>query len=183
MLDYFWEYMFKDFFRGARRRGGWGQPNRARPMTLGAPPLLLLVAATGCGTLSPPLPPVNLNDPGWTVHEGQAVWSMKHGKRELAGEVLVATRIDGDAFVQFAKTPFPFLIGRLSQGRWEVQFPARNRRYSGPGAPPQRLIWLYLPRVLAGQPAPAGLSWRHDGHQWRLENPSAAESVEGYFTR
>ncbi len=152
-------------------------------MTLDALALLLLVAVTGCGTLSPPLPPVNLNDPGWTVHEGQAVWTMKHGKSELAGEVLVATRNDGEAFVQFAKTPFPFLIGRLSHDRWEVQFPARNRRYSGPGAPPRRLLWLYLPRVLAGQPVPPGLSWHRDGDQWRLENPAAAESVEAYFTR
>jgi hypothetical protein len=100
------------------------------------------------------LPPANLQEPGWKVHSGQAVWRLEHGKTEIAGDVLVATRADGQSFVEFTKSPFSLVIAQASPRQWQVEFPPQNKHYAGPGEPPKRLIWLYLPRVLAG-----GFGW------------------------
>src|SRR5262249_22496427 len=98
-------------------------------------PLLccLLICAAGCHFM----PPANLTEPGWRVREGQAVWRAKREAPEIAGEILLATRSDGRTFVQFTKTPFPFLIGQTTTNRWQAELPTENRRYSGPGIPPK----------------------------------------------
>jgi hypothetical protein len=102
----------------------------------------------------------------------------------MAGDVLVATRAeDSRAFVQFSKTPFPFLVGQIADDQWEVEFPAQHQRYSGHGNPPTRLIWLYLPRVLRGEPPPKNWDWKQDASGWRLENTATQEAVEGVFTQ
>ncbi|HWV98414.1 MAG TPA: hypothetical protein VNZ64_01855 [Candidatus Acidoferrum sp.] len=176
--------MFKLFWNGgeaARHSSKGWLPWLASPLL--ALLVLFLPITTGCRTAFSPLPPLNLKDPGWTVHEGQAVWSMEHGKGEIAGEVLVASGGDASTFVQFTKTPFPFVIARSTASRWEVQFPAQNRHYSGRGQPPKRLIWLYLPRVLAGKPPPRNWAWHDKDGIWRLENLASGERLEGYFTR
>ena len=147
-------------------------------------PLLccLLFCGAGC-RLVPALPPANLSEPGWRVREGQAVWRVKRDAPEIAGEVLLATRDDGRVFVQFTKTPFPFLIGQSTTNTWQAELPTQNRRYSGRGKPPKRLIWLYLPRVLSGAPPPKGWEWQElDSNRWRLENRRKGELLEGYLT-
>jgi hypothetical protein len=127
---------------------------------------------------------VNLQETGWTVHDGQAVWRMKGGGREIAGEILLATRPDGREFVQFSKNPFPLAVAQATAHSWEVQLPTENKRYSGHGRPPARLIFLYLPRVLAGQPPPRGWTWqRLPENGWRLENRASGEMLEGYFSQ
>ena len=139
----------------------------------------LLLVATGCQTARP-LPPANLKEPGWTVHEGQAVWRTNRGKREVAGEFLFATRTDGRVFVQFSKNPFPLVIAQSTASTWFAEIPTQKKRYSGHGKPPARLIWLYLPHVFAGQPPPKGWSWKTlERNGWRLENQATGESIEG----
>ena len=135
---------------------------------------------SGCQTL-PPLPAVNLKAPGWTARQGQAVWRRTRSAPEIAGEILVATRADGASFVQFTKAPFPLVTAQANPGGWEVTAPAQNRRYSGHGPPPARILWLMLPRALAGQPLPENFSWRADSNGWRLENGKTGESLEGYL--
>lgn len=158
-----------------------GQTAR-RPATLILPCLILALGSAGCALLKP-LPQADLSEPGWVVHEGQAVWRLPKGKSEIAGEVLVAFRLDGSAFAQFTKSPFPIVVARAAPGRWEIEFPPQNQRYAGRGAPPVRLAWLYLPRVLAGQPPPRNWTWLSDANGWRLSNRASGESVEGFFTR
>src|SRR5437868_2795010 len=119
---------------------------------------LLLALSAGCRTARP-LPPANLNQPGWTAHTGQAVWKRGRGKPELAGEILVATRPNGRTFVQFSKAAFPLLTAQSSPEAWEVQTPINNQRHSGRGKPPTRLFLLWLPRALLGQPLPRSWSW------------------------
>jgi hypothetical protein len=116
------------------------------------------------------------------VRQGQAVWRLPRGQREIAGELLVATQENGRSFVQFSKGPFTLVTAQATPGRWEVEFPTQNKHYSGRGRPPQRLIWLYLPRVLSGRPPPGNWSWHRDANGWRLDNRAQGESVEGYFT-
>src|SRR6266849_4744571 len=90
--------------------------------------LLVLVLVAGCRTV-PRLAPVNLQEPGWTVRPGQAVWARARGKPEVAGEILVATRPDGRAFVQFSKSPFPLIIAQSTPHSWEAEIPMDNKRY------------------------------------------------------
>ncbi len=143
--------------------------------------LLVNISGAGCRILSVHIPPANLTEPGWTVHQGQAVWHIPQGKREIAGEVLVASRPDGQAFVQFSKSPFTIATVQSAPEGWSIEFPPQHRHYSGRGAPPKRIIWLYLPRALQGQPLPKDWAWSQDSSGWRLENHSNGEILEGYF--
>jgi hypothetical protein len=143
----------------------------------------LLFFCTSCQML-PPLPAANFKEPGWIVREGQAVWKLPHGKSEIAGEVLVATKNgDSRAFVQFSKSPFPLVVAQIANNRWEIEFPPQHRRYAGSGEPPNRLIWLRIPQVLAGKPPPKNWSWGQTESNWHLENDKTKESVEGFFTQ
>jgi hypothetical protein len=144
---------------------------------------LLAFAACGCFTLSHPLPPVNLRDPGWTVYQGQAVWKLPKTQHDIAGDVVVATGPGGRSFVQFSKTPFPLVTGQTTAKGWQVEFPPQSKHYAGPGNPPKRIMWLYLPRVLRGDPAPAHWSWTNAMGNWKLENPATGEALEGFFSQ
>jgi hypothetical protein len=143
--------------------------------------MVLVLASAGCRTAAVHIPPANLQQPGWTVHQGQAVWHIPQGKREIAGEVLVATGLEQRAFVQFSKSPFPLVIAQATGDSWEIEFPAQNKHYSGRGTPPKRIIWLYLPRVLSNHLLPKNWTWKQDSSGWRLENHSNGEVLEGYF--
>jgi hypothetical protein len=145
--------------------------------------LLALASFLGCRALGPSLPRANLQEPGWTVREGQAVWHLPQSTVELAGEVLVATRADGRAFVQFTKTPFPLVSGQTTRKLWEVDFPPEQRHYFGWGTPPERIIWLYLPRALTTRPLPKNWSWHEDKNGWKLENRTKKEFLEGCFNQ
>ena len=143
--------------------------------------LLVVISSPGCRT-APPLPPADLQQPGWVVREGQAVWRTKREAPEIAGEVLVATHSDGRALVQFTKNPFPLVIAQITTTGWQIELPSQNKRYSGRGKPPTRLIWFYLPRALSGGPLPKEWSWHSaENSGWRLENWRTGEMIEGFF--
>lgn len=142
---------------------------------------LFLFAQTGCRTAAP-LSPVNLNAPGWTVQQGQAVWRTKRDAPEIAGELIVAKNPDGSSFVQFTKTPLPFVVAQTTANAWQIHFVPENRTFSGRGKPPPRLAWLYLPRCLEGQPPPRSWHWQPlENNGWRLENWVTGESLEGFL--
>lgn len=136
----------------------------------------------GCRTMKP-LPPANLKEPGWTVREGQAVWKRKASEPEIAGEIIVATRSDGRAFVQFSKNPFPLLTAQSTPKGWQVESPIDNKFYSGHGKPPARLIFLYIPKLLAGEQPPAGWTYEKVNDGYKLEDHRNGESLEVYFTQ
>jgi len=144
----------------------------------------LLLLEAGCQTV-PPLPPANLREPGWIVREGQAVWRQNRGAPEIAGEILVATRLDSQALVQFTKTPFPLIIAQRTTHAWQIEIPTQNKCHAGHGQPPARLIWFSLARILSGAGPPKGWSWQaskdNKDNQWSLANPSTGESLKGYF--
>jgi hypothetical protein len=101
----------------------------------------------------------------------------------MAGEFVVALKSDGAAYVQFTKTPFPFLEAQSISNLWAVELPSLNKRYGGRGLPPKRLMWLYLPRALRGESLPRNWTWHMDDSGWRLENTNNKEQLEGYFSR
>jgi hypothetical protein len=143
----------------------------------------LLIAALTTGCLDTrPLGRADLSEPGWRLREGQAVWKMKKSAPELAGEILLATRADGRAYLQFTKTPFPFVIAQLTTNSWQFELPTQNRRYSGPGKGPARLPWLRLPGLLQGEAPAKGWQWTTpEANHWRLERLSSGEFIEGFL--
>jgi hypothetical protein len=116
------------------------------------------------------------------VRQGQAVWTRKRGASEIAGELVVATGSDGQAFVQFSVNGLPLLIAQTAPHRWSAEVPTQNQQYSGHGQPPKRLMLLYVPRALTAASLPAGWRWqRLENNGWRLEDPASGQSLEGYF--
>ena len=135
---------------------------------------------TACNTM--PLPPANFNEPGWTIQQGQAVWRAKREAAELAGEVLLAEHSDGRTILQFTKTPFPFVITQATPKSWQLEVPAQNKKYSGPGKPPARISWFHLPPALKGiAPPKPWIFQKPDNENWHLENKKTGEMIEGFL--
>jgi len=126
--------------------------------------------------------PVDLAQPGWRAQQGQALWQPPRHRPEMAGDLLLATNVNGDFFIQFTKTPFTIATAEVSGAQWQIQFGAREYHRSGRGAPPLGFVWFELPRALGGLPPGAPWKWeRRPGGGWRLENPRGGESLEGRF--
>jgi len=192
--------MFKFFFDRGKAPRGAGENSLHRPKILkiletsasdceaGKSYNLLcclgiLLVTLGCQTVGR-LPAVDFKESGWTVREGQGLWRVNTGAPEIAGEVLLATNKAGRAFVQFTKNPFPLVIAQTTSNSWQIELPAQNKRYSGRGNPPRRMIWFFLPKALLGSSLPKGLSAQVlENNGWRLENRSSGESIEGYFNQ
>ena len=134
----------------------------------------------GCATV-PPFSAVNLTDPGWTIHQGQAVWKPKADAPDIAGEILVGTRSNGQTYAQFSKNPFPIVIAQTTTNTWQLELPMRNKRYSGRGNPPKRMIWFAVPKILAGNPSPDDWSVQKNSKSWLLEHKRTGEWVELYL--
>jgi len=142
---------------------------------------LFLISVGGCLTL-PPLPKADLSQPGWNIRQGEAVWKPDRKSPEIAGELLLATRLDGSSFAQFIKTPFPFAITQTTSNKWQAEFPPQNKRFTAPGKPPERIIWFQLVNALTGKPLAKGWTWHDSGTNWQL-NSSSGESLEGYLSQ
>lgn len=143
--------------------------------------VLLAVVFTGCRT-SVPMPPADFSGGGWQVRQGQALWKPSVNRPELAGELLFATRTNGDCFVQFDKVPFPLATAQIKDAEWHIRFGTGKYAWHGRGEPPGRFVWFQLPRALASQPLAKHWKCERDGDSWRLENRRTGESLEGSLT-
>jgi hypothetical protein len=138
-----------------------------------------VVQLLGCRTVAP-LPPADLAAPGWQTRTGQAVWQPGRNAAEITGELLVATRADGETFVQFTKNPFPFIIARSTTNSWQIEIPPAEKFYSGRGTPSARLIWLQFARWIQHETLADSIRASSDDAQhWRLENTANGETLEG----
>ena len=142
----------------------------------------LCLAANGCQTV-PPIPPADLSQPGWKVREGQALWRRNRAAPELAGDVLIASRGEDQTFVQFSKTPIPVALAQRTGSHWQIELPTQNKRFAGRGRPPAGLVFIWLPQLLEGRPAPRAWSAETlaEDH-WRLSNRNTGESLDVYLT-
>jgi hypothetical protein len=143
-------------------------------------PVLLLLLA-GCQT-GPVLKTPEIDAASWNIRRGQAIWRSGRDAPQIAGDLMVATRSDGESVVQFTKTPFPTVIAQSTTARWQVQFFPQNRTITGRGRPPGRFVWFQLPPALAGSSLAAAWKFRRNDNGWRLENDATGESLEGYLT-
>ena len=142
---------------------------------------LLPAFCSGCHTAAS-LPPADFSAPGWSVQQGQAVWKPSASRPELAGDLVLATNVNGNCFIQFSKMPFPLATAQVSGNQWQIAFGADQYSWHGRGSPPDRFGWFQLPRALIN---PNGDShWRFtraETNSFRLENPHTGETLEGEF--
>jgi hypothetical protein len=141
----------------------------------------LFFSCTGCHTANP-LPPADFSAPGWGVQYGQAVWKPAAGRPELAGDLLLATNVNGNCFLQFSKIPFPLATAQVSGDQWQIEFGADKYSWHGHGAPPNRFGWFQLPNAL--RDTDIGGDWRFtriETNSWRRENSHTGETLEGEF--
>ena len=142
---------------------------------------LLLLVCAGCRTAAP-LPPADFSAPGWRLQQGQAVWKPSTSRPELAGDLLLATNVNGNLFIQFSKLPFPLATAQVAGDQWQIEFGADKFRWHGRGTPPTRFTWFQLPHAL--RDPNLGGDWkftRVETNSWRLENSRTGETLEGEF--
>src|SRR4030095_4053749 len=141
--------------------------------------LVSALGFSGCHSV-PPFAAANLAEPGWSTREGQTVWRSTAGAPEICGELLLATRRNGDVLLQFTKTPLPLVVARTTANWWRIEFIADHRDFSGRGKPPAQIGWLQLASLVAGNAPPAPWHWEKfpDNH-WRFENRISGELFEG----
>lgn len=145
--------------------------------------VLATMFGASCRTF-PPLPAINLNEPGWTLRQGQAVWRSKRDAPEIAGEILFATHPDGRTMLQLTKNPLPFVAVQTSGESWQIEFVPQQRRFSGRGVPTTRLLWIHLARALSGRQPPTALTFSQtEPHGFSLENPKTGESIAGFLNQ
>jgi hypothetical protein len=141
----------------------------------------LIAFFCGCAT-TPPQELFNMSGPEWHVQQGQALWTPRTGAPQFGGDIILASA-DGNAFVQFNKTPLTIVTAQVTPKRWLLRFPQNHQAWSGRRPAPARTIWLYLADALAGKPLPKPLHFtqKPDGN-WRLENTKTGEILEGFVS-
>lgn len=124
------------------------------------------------------LPEVDLDDPGWTVWEGQALWTPRSDLTALAGDLIVARNPDGDVLVSFSKSSFPIFTAQTEDNKWRIDFIDKGRSYSGIGRPPKKFVWFRLPDLLQG--VSLSKPWEVDevaDREWSMVNRKTGETI------
>jgi hypothetical protein len=156
------------------------RPNRLAAAVGIAVTVLTALGLTGCATA--PLPAADVRGADWQMREGQAVWHPRRTAPQIAGELLLITRANGDFVLQFDKTPLTIVTARRSGARWQVEIPAQSRRFGGTGPGSGRLLWVLLPAALNDIPLPKGVTFKRTDGSWRLSNERTGESIEGFLS-
>ena len=102
-------------------------------------------------------------------------------RREIAGDLIMATNLDGDCFIQFSKTPLTLATALVEGNRWQLEFGNDQYSWRGSGAPPDRFVWFQLPRAFLGEPLAGHWQFQPSTNEWRFNNPRTGESLEGEF--
>ncbi len=136
----------------------------------------MLAMIVGCRT-APKRAPVDLSGPGWQVRQGQALWRSKRDAPEIAGEIVLATNVDGRGFVQFLKNPLPLLTAQVGPAGWQVEFVPEARLIAGRGKPPSQLIWLQMLRALQGLTPSQDFVFGKEAERTVIENRWTGEKV------
>jgi len=136
---------------------------------------------SGCATTPQNL--FTVSGPGWTVRQGQALWTPRDGAPQIGGDLVLATDANGRALVQFEKMPLSLVTAQVTPEFWTIRFAQGGGFWKGHQPAPARTIWLYLPAALAGKPLPEPLHFNQEhGGNWRLENPKTGEILEGFLS-
>lgn len=143
--------------------------------------LLCAPLLVSCRTM-PPLPAADLSAPGWQIQHGQAVWKPPGRRPDMTGDLLLATNVNGNFFLQFTKDPFPLVTAEALDGGWQIQFGVEEHGWRGQGTLPSRFVWFQLPSALLTGKATGTWRFTTPGtNLWRIENLRTGENLEGGF--
>ena len=146
-------------------------------------PWFLLFGLVSCSRIVS-LPEVDLEDPEWTIWEGQALWTPRSDRTAVAGDLIVARNADGDVLISFSKSPFPIFTAQTSGRLWRIDFVDKGRSYYGIGRPPKKFVWFFLPELIEG--VPAFKHWEiqdvEDG-EWSMSNRKTGETIRVVLDR
>jgi hypothetical protein len=124
-----------------------------------------------------------VSGPGWRVQQGQVLWTPQHGAPQFGGDLVLATDSNGQALIQFDKTPLAIVAAQVTPQQWQIRDPLFGYFWKGHEPASTRFVWLYLPDALAGKPLPKSLHFEQkpDGN-WQLENDKTGEILEGFLS-
>lgn len=144
---------------------------------------LSVVCFVGCSRIII-LPEVDLDDPKWTIWEGQALWTPRSDLTALAGDLIVARDPDRDVLVSFSKSPFPIFTAQTAGNMWRIDFIDKGRSYYGIGRPPKKFIWFRLPDLLEGASPPKQWEVEETAEgEWHLFNRKTGETIRVVLDR
>jgi hypothetical protein len=130
------------------------------------------------------LPEVDLDDPKWTILEGQALWTPRSDLTAIAGDLIVGSTEDKDVLVSFSKSPFPIFTCQSTGTRWRIDFIDKGRSYYGFGRPPKKFIWFHLPALLDGASPPKHWEIGSEADDdWWLHNQKTGEKIRVVLDR
>ena len=159
------------------------RPRRIETVVAGLALCLSVAWAVGCSRVVS-LPEVDLDDPKWTIWEGQALWTPRSDLNALAGDLIVGRTENEDILVSFSKSPFPIFTCQSTGTRWRIDFIDKGRSYSGFGRPPKRFVWFQLPDLLEGASPPK--HWdvgEETDNDWLLFNRKTGEKIRVVLDR
>ena len=159
------------------------RPRRIETVVAGLALFLSVACAVGCSRIVS-LPEVDLDDPKWTIWEGQALWTPRSDMTALAGDLIVGRTEDRDILVNFSKSPFPIFTCQSTGTRWRIDFIDKGRSYSGFGRPPKKFVWFQLPDLLEGASPPK--HWEvgeEPDKDWLLLNKKTGEKIRVVLDR
>ena len=159
------------------------RPRRIELLLAGLALCLSVVGGAGCSRIVS-LPEVDLDDPKWTIWEGQALWTPRSDLTALAGDLIVGRTENEDILVSFSKSPFPIFTCQSTGTRWRIDFIDKGRSYSGFGRPPKRFVWFQLPDLLEGASPPK--HWdvgEETDNDWLLFNRKTGEKIRVVLDR
>ncbi len=159
------------------------RPRRIEQVVAGLALWLSAAWLVGCSRIVS-LPEVDLDDPKWTIWEGQALWTPRSDLTALAGDLIVARTEDEDVLVSFSKSSFPIFTCQTTGTRWRIDFIDKGRSYSGLGRPPKKFVWFQLPELLEGASPPK--HWEVNektDNEWLLLNRKTGEKIRVVLDR
>lgn len=146
-------------------------------------PFLILVFMLSAGCRTPQIPtPLNLEDPGWNVQRGQAIWHQRDVGSDLVVEVIFAKQDEGPFFLQVNKETLILSVVHGNLQDWEINMPMERRQLKGSGPLPAHHLWGQLASVLAGRGAAGDWTWNEmEGGGMVLDQGASGDRVEVFL--
>ena len=139
----------------------------------------VFAAITGCAIGTPTLEKVDLEEPGWRLYNGQALWNPGAKRPTIAGEIIVASHERGDILVDFSKSTLPLITAQIVGDIWRFEVFESGKSYSGKTPPPKRVFWFYLPALVEGKSLPK--SWMAETTEegaWTVRRKGTDEMIK-----
>ncbi len=126
------------------------------------------------------MPTVDLQQAGWQVWTGQALWQPPGNKPRIAGDMLISLHQNGDRYIELIKGPVAVFSAQTHADHWSLKLIDRGDAYAGNGNPPKRFVWFYLPEMIRQQGQKPLKHWQvnfPDANTIVLHNKASGEAI------